>query len=212
MTDNRAGGTRLLVTTMLAAVAVGAALLVDAYMQDDLHDPVAAAGTGARAAPGDEGVQLDPRAACWGPFLPQFCTPPLIPGPDLETGYEHSASNEPVAAEPARLKQQRHELPPIDLGEENPVALSDKAFKRVIDDWHAPKVCATQVGRVSGTPTVRVELDIAKDGRVTDVRAKDVDDITEQELASCLQERARGLRFPPREVHRETTRDATFVF
>ena len=92
------------------------------------------------------------------------------------------------------------------------VGLSDQVFASVIDSWHAPRACATAIGEVSGAPTLRMEMDIDSSGRVKSARVKDVDGSTEEQLASCLESSARGLRFPPEEVQRETTRDATFVF
>jgi hypothetical protein len=211
MTDNRAGQTRLLVTTLLAAFAVGAVLVVDAYMQEDLQEPVASleAAEPPRQEPQGEEAWFDPGAACWGPFLPQVCTPPLVPSPNEA---EKTALNEPIADTPAPDEPEIEELPAIDMNEPEEVALSDRAFASVIDSWHAPRHCATSIGIYSGTPTVRMEMDIDGDGRVKNARALDVDDTTEQQLATCLESRARGLRFPKEEVRRETTRDATFVF
>src|SRR5687767_10717688 len=152
MTDSRAGGTRLLVTTMLAAVAVGAVLVIDAYMQDDLQEPIASiSSAGTPEAPsGDDDARLDPEAACWGPFLPPVCLPPLLPHPDAVK--EETALNEPIADEPVRPRKPRQEaLPDPEMPEPNEVGISDQVFASVIDSWHAPKACATAVGDVTGT-------------------------------------------------------------
>jgi hypothetical protein len=202
----------LLVTTVLAALAVGAVLVIDAHMQDDLQEPMASMEPAApREAPPDEdGARLDPESACWGPFLPQICLPPLVPS-DPEA--EGTPLDEPIAKEPALPQKPRAgELPEVALEAPEEVALADRVFASVIDSWHAPRACAAAVGAVAGTPTVRVEMDIDGEGRVKDARALDVDGVAERELASCLEARARGLRFPPEEIRRETTRDATFVF
>jgi hypothetical protein len=204
MTDGRSGGTRLLVTTLLAAVAVGGVLLIDAYMQDDLHEQVASIDPLPRSTGGpdeDDGLKLDPGEACWGPFLSPHCLPPLLP-PDWEQAAE-APNNEPVAR---RAKMPKGPPPPEEVG------LTDRVFAQVIDSWHAPKACATEIGEWSGTPTVRMEMDIDESGHVKDARAYDVDSLTEEQLASCLRSRARGLRFPAKEVRHRTTRDATFVF
>jgi hypothetical protein len=184
--------------------------MVDAYMQDDLQEQIAVAEPAPMPPSPDEGAEADPQNSCWGPFLPQVCvTPPASP----EEEAAGTPLNEPVAKNAERQRKPKaDELPPIDDGAPEEVALQDRVFASIIDSWHGPKACAAAVGDVAGTPTVRMEMDIDGTGRVKDARALDVDGITERELASCLEMRARGLRFPPAEVRRETTRDATFVF
>lgn len=210
MSDSRAGGTELLVTTTLAAVAVGAVLAIDAYMQDDLQEPMAAAqhARASEASGTEDGARLDPRAACWGPFLSPECVPPLVPSDEMALP-EHAMSD-PVAGDPKLHKPRGPRLPTVQIRESRPAGISDRVFARVMEAWHGPRACATAAGDTNGTPTVRMRMSIDRRGRVKEARALDVDTSTEQYLASCLTASARGLRFPERRG--ETQRDATFVF
>src|SRR5689334_18839439 len=88
--------------------------------------------------------------------------------------------------------------------------LTNEAFARTIQGWHAKRRCALQAGPTDGPRTVRVEMTIGEDGHVRRFQPQLASGFRERQMVACLENAKSSLHFP--KIEQVEHRTATFVF
>ncbi len=165
------------------------------------------AAKAAPAQPQQEQGQADLKAALLGTNKPKPTTQP-----------EEKVA--PAVAKRQRSKQRRAAPQPRDdrpLREEveAPSGLSDGAFQAAIGDWRGMKRCLrSEAARLeSRNGALRVAFKIRGDGSVADSRVVETSNDTAKAIASCVEKRARRIRFPAfAKAENQVEKVAKFVF
>jgi len=122
--------------------------------------------------------------------------------------------NEPNVLRSQPRRREAGDASAVAFTPEPEAGLSDATFYSVVGSWRGMKTClaSSQSGSRGGNGALSVSFTIGQDGSVLSSRVSSASNDTAREIAPCVEEKAKKLKFPAFAGIDEVSKEAKFVF